>query len=336
MQSLPRVRVLLRLVAALACGAAVALPLVARAAAAAPSAGQVPASIKPYEPVSGISGELSSIGSDTLNNLMTYWAESFAKVYPNVKIQVEGKGSATAPPALTQGTAQLAPMSRTMKNEEVDAFVAKHGFKPTRIDVAVDCLAVYVHKDNPIHGFTLAQLDSIFSKTRKSGFADINTWGQGGLKGDWAELPISIYGRNSASGTYLYFKEHVLEKGDYKDDVKEQPGSAAVVNGVANDRGGIGYSGIGYKTSEVRAVALAKTAKSPLVEPAFDNALNGSYPLGRMLYIYVSRKPGEPLSPLVKEFLKFVLSKQGQEIVVKDGYGPLPAGVHDKQLQAVE
>ena len=196
---------------------------------------------------------------------MTYWAEAFSKVYPNVKIQVEGKGSATAPPALTQGTAQLGPMSRKMKSEEEDAFEAKHGFKPTRIDVAVDCLAVYVHKDNPIHGFTLAQLDCIFSKTRKSGYADITTWGEVGLTGDWAALPISIYGRNSASGTYLYFKEHVLEKGDYKDTVKEQPGSAAVVNGVANDRGGIGYSGIGYKTSEVRAVPLAKSGKDQLV-----------------------------------------------------------------------
>ena len=306
------------------------------AAEPADSAGTVSKAIKPYVPVSGISGNLNSVGSDTLNNLMTYWADAFWKVYPNVKIQVEGKGSATAPPALTQGTAQLGPMSRTMKSEEEDAFEAKHGFRPTRIDVAVDCLAVYVHKDNPIHGFTLAQLDCIFSKTRKSGYRDIATWGDVGLTGDWATLPMSIYGRNSASGTYLYFKEHVLEKGDYKDTVKEQPGSAAVVNGVANDRGGIGYSGIGYKTSEVRAVALAKTDKDKLVEPTFDNALSGSYPLGRMLYIYVAKKPGEPLSPLTKEFLKFVLSKEGQEIVVKDGYGPLPAAIQAKQLTIVE
>jgi phosphate transport system substrate-binding protein len=306
------------------------------AAEPAASAGTVSPAIKPYVQVSGISGNLNSIGSDTLNNLMTYWAEAFSKTYPNVKIQVEGKGSATAPPALTQGTAQLGPMSRTMKNEEEDAFEAKHGFRPTRIDVAVDCLAVYVHKDNPIHGFTLAQLDCIFSKTRKCGYADIAAWGDVGLKGEWAAMPMSIYGRNSASGTYLFFKEHVLQKGDYKDTVKEQPGSAAVVNGVANDRGGIGYSGIGYKTSEVRAVALAKSDKDKLVEPTFDNALSGSYPLGRMLYIYVGKKPGEPLPPLVKEFLKFVLSKDGQEIVVKDGYGPLPAAIQAKQLKIVE
>jgi phosphate transport system substrate-binding protein len=313
--------------------ALVGLVLAARSATAQSG---VPASVKPYEQVSGISGNLNSVGSDTLNNLMTYWAEAFAKTYPNVKIQVEGKGSATAPPALTQGTAQLGPMSRKMKAEEEDAFEAKHGFRPTRIDVAVDCLAVYVHKDNPIRGFTMAQLDCIFSKTRKSGFADIAIWGDLGLEGAWANRPISIYGRNSASGTYAYFKEHALLKGDYKDSVKEQPGSAAVVNGVANDLGAIGYSGIGYRTSEVRAVPLAKTDKDKLVEPAFQNALNGAYPLGRMLYIYVAKKPGEPLSPVVREFLKFVLSKEGQEVVIKDGYGPLPANVQAKQLEVIE
>lgn len=288
--------------------------------------------IKDYQKVSGVDGSLNSIGSDTLNNLMTYWAESFGKLYPNVKIQVEGKGSATAPPALAEGTAQLGPMSRKMKPVEEDAFEKKHGFRPTRISVALDCLAVYVHKDNPIKGLTLAQVDGIFSKTRKSGSQPITTWGQVGLTGDWATMPMSLYGRNSASGTYAYFKEHALVKGDYKDTVKEQPGSAAVVNGVAADRAGIGYSGIGYRTSEVRAIPLAKNGKSRAVEPSFANAMKGDYPLGRTLYIYVAKKPGEPMPKLVEEFLKFVLSRQGQEVVAKDGYGPLPAKVVEKQL----
>ncbi|MBN1591447.1 MAG: phosphate ABC transporter substrate-binding protein [Pirellulales bacterium] len=288
--------------------------------------------IKSYTKVSGVSGSLNSIGSDTLNNLMTYWAEAFNKLYPNVKIQVEGKGSATAPPALAAGTAQLGPMSRRMKPEEEDAFERKHGFKPTRVSVALDCLAVYVHRDNPIKGLTLAQVDGIFSKTRKSGFQDVTVWGQVGLTGDWARMPISLYGRNSASGTYAFFKEHALLKGDYRDRVKEQPGSAAVVNGIAADRAGVGYSGIGYRTSEVRAIPLAKNGKSPPVEPTFANALKGDYPLGRTLYIYVAKKPGEPMPRLVNEFLKFVLSRQGQEVVVKDGYGPLPAKVVDQQL----
>lgn len=296
----------------------------------------VDSAIKSYEKVSGVDGSLSSIGSDTLNNLMAYWAESFNKLYPNVKIQVEGKGSATAPPALAEGTAQLGPMSRKMKPEEEDAFERKHGFRPTRISVALDCLAVYVHKDNPVKGLTLAQVDGIFSKTRKSGIENINVWGQVGLRGDWATMPISFYGRNSASGTYAFFKKHALRKGDYKNTVKEQPGSAAVVNGVAADRAGIGYSGIGYRTSEVRAIALAKDGKSPPVDPTFANALKGDYPLGRTLYVYVAKKPDEPMPKLVEEFFKFVLSRQGQEIVVKDGYGPLPAKVVDRQLELLK
>lgn len=312
--------------------------LVALMMGAGPASAQVTVdpAIKAYEKQSGVDGNLNSIGSDTLNNLMTYWAEAFSKLYPEVKIQVEGKGSATAPSALTAGTAQLGPMSRKMKPEEEDAFEKKYGYKPTRISVALDCLAVYVHKDNPIKGLTLAQLDCIFSKTRKCGFRDIGTWGEAGLTGAWATMPMSIYGRNSASGTYAFFKEHVLQKGDYKDTVKEQPGSAAVVNSVAGDRAGIGYSGIGYRTSEVRAIPLAKDGKAPLTEPAFANALNGSYPLGRALYIYVAKKPGEPLPKLIEEFLKFVLSHEGQEIVVKDGYGPLPTQVVEKQLELLK
>lgn len=292
--------------------------------------------VKPYAPVSGVAGNLNSIGSDTLNNLMTMWAEGFRRVYPNVNIQVEGKGSATAPPALTSGTAQLGPMSRAMKPEELDAFEKKHGYKPTQISVALDCLAVYVHKDNPIHGLTFDQIDSVFSRTKARGFGDVATWGQLGLTGDWAEQPIRMYGRNSASGTYLYFKEHALKKGDYKDTVKEMPGSAAVVEAVANDRQGIGYSGIGYKTSGVRAIPLAESSKGKLAEPTFENALSGKYPLGRTLYIYVNKKPNEPLPTLVSEFVKYVLARDGQEIVIKDGYGPLPAKVIDKQTAKLD
>jgi phosphate transport system substrate-binding protein len=300
------------------------------------AAPKVDVGVKPYKKVSGVSGNLNSVGSDTLNNLMTFWGEKFQKEYPNVKMQVKGEGSATAPPALTEGTAQLGPMSRAMKDTELEAFEKKHGYKPLRISVALDCLAVFVHKDNPIKGLDMKQVDGIFSQTRKSGSPNIVTWGELGLEGDWAKLPISLYGRNSVSGTYAFFKEHALVKGDFKDTVKEQPGSAGVVNGVANDKAGIGYSGIGYKTADVRALPLAKDSASKTIEPTFDNALDGTYPLGRALYIYVNKKPSQPLPPHVKEFLKFVLSKEGQEIVVKDGFGPLPAKMIEKQLKSIE
>ena len=197
-----------------------------------------------YKTVSGISGTLKCVGSDTLNNLMTLWSEGFRSVYPGVKIAIEGKGSATAPPALIEGTAQFGPMSREMKGSETEAFEKKFGYKPSRVSVAVDSLAVFVHKDNPIKCLTLKQLDGIFSRERKGGgLKPIKTWGDLGLTGEWANKRISLYGRNSASGTYAYFKEVALFQGDYADSVKEQPGSAGVVQAVASDKYGIGYSG---------------------------------------------------------------------------------------------
>jgi len=295
---------------------------------------QVDPAITVYAPVSGVSGNLNSIGSDTLNNLMTLWAEGFKKAYPNVNIQVEGKGSSTAPPALIEGTAQLGPMSRPMKSSEIDEFEKKFGYKPTEVPVAVDALAVFVNKDNPIKGLTMAQVDGIFSSSRKSGSEDITTWGQVGLKGDWAAKTISIFGRNSASGTYGFFKDEALQKGDFKPTVKEQPGSSAVVQGIATDLGAIGYSGIGYKTSDVHTLALGEKSDE-LVEPSYENCVNGEYPLARFLYVYLNKKPGTALDPLTSEFLKFVLSKEGQEVVVKDGYFPLPKQAVDETLEAL-
>jgi len=280
--------------------------------------------IKGYVKSGDVSGNLNSIGSDTLNNLMTLWAEAFQKQFPGVKIQIEGKGSSTAPPALISGTAQLGPMSRLMKPEELDGFEKQYGYKPTAIRVAVDGLAVFVNKDNPLTELTMPQVDAIFGKTRKGGAAaDITTWGQLGLTGAWAAKPISLYGRNSASGTYGYFKEHALYKGDFRDTVKEQPGSAAVVQGITADKFAIGYSGIGYKTSDVKSLQLAAKDGGEYVTDDADNVYSGKYPLARFLYVYVNKAPDKPLDPLVREFLGFVLSKDGQEIVVKDGYLPL-------------
>ena len=297
----------------------------------------VDAKIKTYTKTGGVAGNLNSIGSDTMNNLMTYWAEGFNKAYPNVKIQIEGKGSTTAPPALISSTAQIGPMSRAMKPTEIDAFEKKYGYKPTEIKTSLDALAVYVNKDNPIKGLSFPQIDAIFSKTRKGGYkTDIATWGQLGLTGDWASKPISLYGRNSASGTYGYFKERALFKGDYRNEVKEQPGSASVVQGVTEDRYAIGYSGIGYRTSGVHALPLSFKEGEPYKEAEMENVLNGSYPLARFLYIYINKKPGQPLDPLVREFVKFILSKEGQAVVVKDGFMPLPASVVEKELKKIE
>ena len=297
---------------------------------------KVDPALKVYEKTSGVSGNLDSIGSDTLNNLMTFWAESFRKQYPNVRIQIEGKGSSTAPPALISGTAQLGPMSRKMKQGEEDEFLKKYGFKPTAVGVALDSLAVFVNKDNPLDKLSLQGVDAVFSKTRKGGLNDISAWGQLGLTDQWSTMPISLYGRNSASGTYGYFKKVALFKGDFKDTVKEQPGSASVVMGITEDRAGIGYSGIGYTTSGVKALALSKKNGQEAYEPTYENVLNGKYPLARMLYIYVAKEPNKPLPKLTAEFLRFVLSKEGQEIVIKDGYLPLPATAAEKELDKLQ
>lgn len=314
--------------------ALVALAFTAVSAFAAPI--KVDVKLSDYVKVQGVAGTLGSVGSDTLNNMMTFWAEGFRKKYPNVNIQIEGKGSSTAPPALIEGTSQLGPMSRKMKKKEVQKFEGKYGFKPTTIGVALDSLAVFLNKDNPIKELSLQQVDALFSKTRKGGLDEVTTWGQLGLKGEWASKPVSLYGRNSASGTYGYFKKHALFKGDYKDSVKEQPGSASVVLGVTEDKGGVGYSGIGYKTSGVKAIALAKKDGQKAYEPSYENVMKGKYPLGRMLYINVVKEPNKPLPTLVKEFLKYVLSKEGQEIVVKDGYLPLTAAIAKKQLALLD
>ncbi|MGE8505493.1 phosphate ABC transporter substrate-binding protein (PhoT family) [Ectopseudomonas oleovorans] len=286
-----------------------------------------------YEKTSGVSGNLSSVGSDSLANLMTLWAEEFKKSYPNVNIQIQAAGSSTAPPALTEGTANIGPMSRPMKDSEIQAFEEKYGYKPTAVPVAIDALAVFVHKDNPIKSLDMAQVDAIFSSTRLcGGEKDIKTWGDLGLTGEWASKPIQLFGRNSVSGTYGYFKEEALCKGDYKSNVNEQPGSASVVQSISSTLNAIGYSGIGYKTSSVKTVPLSKKGGE-----AFDaneaNALAGKFPLARFFYVYVNKAPNKPLSPLDAEFLKLVLSKQGQDVVVKDGYIPLPKKVVDKTLK---
>lgn len=293
-----------------------------------PAGGLDPA-LPTYTPGQGVSGNLKSVGSDSMINLMTLWGEEFKKAYPNVKIEIEGKGSSTAPPALTQNLAQFGPMSREMKKSEIDDFEKVHGYKPTMVRAAIDALGVFVHKDNPIASVSMDDLKKIFSV---AGPANI-TWGDLGLTGEWADKPVSLYGRNSSSGTYGYFKDHALGKQDYKPTVKEQPGSSAVVQGVAADKFAIGYSGIGFKTAGVKALPVAAKAGGKAVEPTPANALSGDYPLARFLYVYVNAKPGSEIEPLRAEFLKLMLSKQGQEVVVKDGYDPLPATIVNEELK---
>jgi len=292
--------------------------------------------IPAYQKVSGISGNLSSVGSDTLANLVTLWAESYKRQYPNLNIQIQAAGSSTAPPALTEGTAGIGPMSRKMKDAELQAFEQRFGYQPTAVPVAIDALAIFVNKDNPLRQLTLEQVDAIFSSTRLCGGPhELKTWGDLGLTGDWAKRPIQRFGRNSVSGTYGYFKEAALCRGDFRANVNEQPGSASVVQAISQSLAGIGYSGIGYQTASVHTLALARQGTTDFVADNQENTLSGRYPLARYLYVYVNKAPNRPLNPLEGEFLRLILSRSGQEAVVKDGYIPLPAAVVQQALKTL-
>jgi phosphate transport system substrate-binding protein len=305
--------------------------------AAATSAQDLDPGLQPYTKAAGeVSGSLKCVGSDTMNNLVALWAEGFKKFYPSVREGIEGKGSASGPPALTEGTSTFGPMSRNWKPSEIDAFKEKNGYAPVVVPTAIDMLAVFVHKDNPLKELSLQQVDAIFSKNRNGGAkADIRTWGDLGLEGEWKDKPISLYGRNASSGTYGYFKENALFKGDFKPTVKEQPGSSSVVQAIASDKFAIGYSGIGYLTADVRPVPLApkQGSKAIPVEPKF--AYTGEYPLARFLYMSVNHKPGSELDPLRREFLRYMLSADGQADVKKDGYLPVTAPVAQRALESV-
>ncbi|QDU71130.1 PstS family phosphate ABC transporter substrate-binding protein [Mucisphaera calidilacus] len=299
-------------------------------------AAEVDPDLPDYKPIAGISGSIKSVGSDTMNNLMAHWTEEFRKMYPAVLPEIEGKGSSTAPAALIAGTASFGPMSRPMKDAEIDRFEEKFGWKPTQLPVGIDMLAIYVNKDNPLaqRGLTMPEADAIFSSTRKFGHSEIHTWGDLGMSGDWKNAPINIYGRNSVSGTYGFFKKRALGGGDFKASVNEQPGSAGVVQGIARERYAIGYSGIGYKTADVATVPLALQEGEEYMPADEEHGLTGEYPLTRFLLIAVNVEPNRELDPLRREFIRFIYSKQGQAEVIKDGYLPVTAVIARRQLSA--
>lgn len=273
---------------------------------------------------SGLSGNLSSAGSDTLADLMSLWAEDFRQLYPNVNLQIQAVGSASAPTALAAGAAQLGPMSRAMKASEIAVFEQRYGYPPLAIPVAVDALVVLVHQDNPLPGLTLKQLDAIFSQTYRCGAAaEIANWGELGLTGGWQTRSLQRYGRNSASGTYGYFKQRALCGGDFLARVNEFPGSSSVVQAVAGALNGIGYASSGFRASGVRVVPLAEAGNAFLL-PSRENVRSGRYPLSRYLYIYLNKAPNQPLEPLTAAFLDRVLSPEGQALVSQHGYLPLP------------
>src|SRR5262245_37172311 len=282
--------------------------------------------IPPYQRVSDLTGALSVAGSDTMKPLTESWSAKLRQLYPGLSIKVESRGSETGLDALLEGKAQIAAMSRRMTQQEVVEFKREFGYEPTEVPVAVDALAVFVHKDNPIEGLSLAELDAVFSKERRRGLEyPVKVWGDAMVfEEEWADAPIQIYGRNGNSGTALFFREHVLNGAEFKKTMTVGVGSASVVVDLMKDRFGIGFSGIGYRTSEIRPVPLAAVKGGRYVTPTFETAMDGSYPLRRNLYLYVNRPPKVAPPGAIAEYVKFALSQRGQKIVVDQGYYPLP------------
>ncbi len=292
---------------------------------------QIDPELPEYTPTQGVFGTLKSVGSDTLNNLMTLWTQEFTNFYPSVKPEIEGKGSSTAPPALIEGQSQFGPMSRKMKSSEMDKFEQRFGYKPVAIRSVIDCLAVYVHKDCPLDAISLPQVAMVFSVAGSD-----MTWGDLGVTDStYANKPINLYGRNSASGTYGYFKKVALAKNDFKATVKEQPGSSAVVQAVATDRFSMGYSGIGYKTADVKVLKIAYDNGEEAFPPEAEYAYSGDYPIARFLYIYINFDARKALDPLRAEFIKLIFSQQGQEVVLNDGYFPITADIAREDLESL-
>ncbi len=288
-----------------------------------------------YQKTSGIVGNLLSVGSDTLAGVTTLWVEEFKSIYPNVNAQVQASGSSTAPPALTEQTAQFGPMSRPMRLREIEAFEREHGYKPTELRVAIDAIGIFVHQDNPIVGLNFNQLDALFSATLRCGESQfITNWQQLGVQSEWAKRNVQLFGRNSVSGTYGYFKKNALCGGDFKTRVNEQPGSASVVQSVASTVSGVGYSGVGYRVAGVRLLPIAKSGTG-YIQPTRENIVTGKYPLSRYLYVYVNKNPDYPLTPIEAEFIRFIYSAQGQELVEKDGYVSISADFAAEELKKV-
>lgn len=291
--------------------------------------------LQSYQKVPGITGSISTVGSDTLAGMTTLWIEEFKQIYPSINGQVQASGSSTAPPALTEGTAQFGPMSRPMRNREIEAFEREQGYKPTALRIAIDAIGIFVHRDNPIEGLNFTQLDSIFSSTLRCGANHpVTTWSQLGLEYQWAKRSMQLFGRNSVSGTYGYFKTNALCGGDFKNSVNEQPGSASVVQSVASAINTIGYSGVGYQVTGVKLLPIARHGQA-YIEATQDNILSGKYPLSRYLYVYVNKHPTKPLSPIEREFIRFIYSQEGQELVAKDGYVPISAEFAAQELKKV-
>ena len=313
------------------------------------------ANLPHYNPQSQVAGSFKIQGSDTMYPLLTRLAMEFQRRHPKASFDVRGGGSTNAiktflePPLSTpvshvgkvvifdeRSFPPLISSSRELFDAEIKEFEAQHGYEPLAVPVAVDAVALYVHKDNPLKGVTLDEVDAMFSTTRNRGHkASITQWGQLGLTGDWEKSKIELFGRDRKSGTRAFFQEHCLAGGEFAPGVHDEPGAASVILDLSRNQTGIGYSGFGLQSSNVRILPLAEAPGMPFVAPSPKTVTDQSYPLRRVLYLYLDKNPKSALPEVVKEFLTFMMSQEGQEAVIKAGFFPLPASQVPKNVLAL-
>jgi phosphate transport system substrate-binding protein len=291
--------------------------------------------LPPYATVPGLTGNITSIGASGTTNLIARAAAEFKQIYPGVTLNVTAGLTSIGPPALLEGRADVVPMSRPLVPEEVEAFRAKYGYPPTEIKVAADALAVYVEKRNPIAGLTLAQLDGIFSRTRRRGGPVIETWGQAGLTGEWADRPIPLYGYGPTDGVHQVFRQQVLLGGEYRLSLQVVPAGSLIVQDVAADPSAIGCASIFFISRRTRAVSIAGD-DGRFYPPTDENVRSLRYPLTRFVNICVNKPPGRPLVPATAEFLRYLLSAEGQQTVAAGGNVRLHAATAAQGRRAIE
>jgi phosphate transport system substrate-binding protein len=296
--------------------------------------------------------EVNLVGADIMDEITLGWIKLYRKAYPKLSVTMEAKASGTGGPALTEGRSHMAPIGRELMPAEEKAFEDKFGYKPLAIRVATGSVGslgktatsvIFVDKDNPIKGLTLSELDAIYSKSRKRGHADITTWGQLGLTGEWANRPIHLYGLKPVNGIEQFVKNVVLLGGEYKDNIQYTKGKgfthafSVAAEDMATNKGGLTYALLSNVTPNIKVVPLAEKEGQPFLHPTVENVYTHKYPLSRYVYIYINKKPGQPLEPKIKEFLKAVLSRAGQDVVAKEGvFIPLTPEVVKEELQKLE
>ncbi|RUR30205.1 phosphate ABC transporter substrate-binding protein [Vreelandella andesensis] len=280
-----------------------------------------------------VSGTLGAVGSDTMAGLVLRWGEALKARFPDINLQFQASGSASAPTALVAGTTRLGPMSRPMTETERQQFIVRYGYPPLELRVARDALVVVVHRHNPIDTLTLQQVDAIFSTSLACGAPQaIRRWSTLTSTTDWPYGRIALHGRNLASGTHGLFQARALCDGGFRLDISEHPGSSAVVAAVGESFNAMGYAGYNHLTPMVRALRLVDE-HGDAVAPDERSIQQGNYPLSRDLYLYVNLPPNESLPSVEQAFLALIFSEEGQQIVRAAGFVPLPKHLRDAQRQ---